>query len=73
LIFLGVVYSFGRLLIKCAFDYIGPARLRLNMLEVASELKRVWHPWFKVLFVIRCDTCSLWAFLTVRTVSSQWR
>jgi len=54
-------------------DYIGPARLRLNMLEVASELKRVWHPWFKVLFVIRCDTCSLWAFLTVRTVSSQWR
>jgi len=22
-------------------DYIGPARLRLNMLEVASELKRV--------------------------------
>ena len=26
-------------------DYIGPARLRLNMLEVAPELKRVWYPW----------------------------
>jgi len=25
-------------------DYIGPARLRLNMPEVAPELKRVWHP-----------------------------
>jgi len=25
-------------------DYTGPARLRLNMLEVASELKRIWHP-----------------------------
>jgi len=26
-------------------EYIGPARLKLNMLEVASELKRLWHPW----------------------------
>jgi len=25
-------------------DYIGPARLRLNLPEVAPELKRVWHP-----------------------------
>jgi len=28
-------------------DYIGPARLRLNMLEVAPEMKRVWHPCYK--------------------------
>jgi len=27
-------------------DYIGPARLRLNLPELAPELKRVWHPWF---------------------------
>ena len=26
-------------------DCIGPARLRLNLPEVAPELKRVWHPW----------------------------
>jgi len=28
-------------------DYIGPARLRLNLPEVAPELKRVWHPCYK--------------------------
>jgi len=28
-------------------DYIGPARLRLNLPEVAPELKRVWHPWLR--------------------------
>jgi len=27
-------------------DYIGPARLRLNLPEVAPELQRVWHPCF---------------------------
>jgi len=26
-------------------DFTGPARFRLNMPEVALELKRVWHPW----------------------------
>jgi len=26
-------------------DYIGPARLRLNLSELAPELKRVWHSW----------------------------
>ena len=26
-------------------DYIGPARLRLNLPELAPELKRVCHPW----------------------------
>ena len=31
-------------------DYIGPARLRLNLPEVAPELKRVWHP---------CPSCFL--------------
>ena len=25
-------------------DYIGPVRLRLNLPELAFELKRVWHP-----------------------------
>jgi len=25
-------------------DFTGPARFRLNMPEVALELKRVWHP-----------------------------
>jgi len=25
-------------------DYIGPARLRLNVLDMAPELKRVCHP-----------------------------
>jgi len=25
-------------------DYIGPARLRLNLPKVALELKQVWHP-----------------------------
>jgi len=29
-------------------DSTGPARFRLNMPEVALELKRVWHPWSKV-------------------------
>jgi len=29
-------------------DFTGPARYRLNMSEVALELKRVWHPWFKL-------------------------
>jgi len=29
-------------------DYIGPARLRLNLPEVAPELKWVWHPWSKL-------------------------
>jgi len=28
-------------------DYIGPARLRLNLPELAPELKRIWHPWCK--------------------------
>jgi len=28
-------------------DYIGPARLRLNLPELAPELKRVWHRWFR--------------------------
>jgi len=31
-------------------DYIGPARLRLNLPEVAPELKRVCHPCSKVKF-----------------------
>jgi len=26
-------------------DFTGPARFRLNMPEVALELKRVWRPW----------------------------
>jgi len=26
-------------------DYIGPARLRLNLPKLAPELKRVSHPW----------------------------
>jgi len=25
-------------------DFTGPARFRLNMPEVALEMKRVWHP-----------------------------
>jgi len=25
-------------------DFTGPARFRLNVPEVALELKRVWHP-----------------------------
>ena len=28
-------------------DYIGRARLILNLPEVALELKRVWHPWVR--------------------------
>jgi len=28
-------------------DFIGLARFRLNMPEVAPELKRVWHPCIK--------------------------
>ena len=28
-------------------DYIDPARLRLELPEVALELKRVWHPCFR--------------------------
>ena len=32
-------------------DYIGPARLRLNLPELAPELKRVWHSWFNVSLV----------------------
>jgi len=28
-------------------DFTGPARFRLNMPEMALELKRVWHPWSK--------------------------
>jgi len=26
-------------------DFTGTARFRLNVPEVALELKRVWHPW----------------------------
>jgi len=26
-------------------DFTGQARFRLDMPEVALELKRVWHPW----------------------------
>jgi len=29
-------------------DFTGPARFRLNMPEVALELKRVWHPWYRL-------------------------
>jgi len=29
-------------------DCIGPARLRLNLPELAPELKRVWHPWSRI-------------------------
>jgi len=32
-------------------DFTGPARFRLNMPEVALELKRVWHPWSMLSFV----------------------
>jgi len=28
-------------------DFTGPARFRLNMPEVALDLKRVWHPCYK--------------------------
>jgi len=31
-------------------DFTGPARFRLIMPEVALELKRVGHPWFKALY-----------------------
>ena len=31
-------------------DYIGPARLRFNLFEVAPVLKRVWHPWIRTRF-----------------------
>jgi len=33
-------------------DYIGPARLRLNLPELAPELKQVWHPCPNVCLVI---------------------
>jgi len=29
-------------------DYIGLARLRLNLPEVAPVTKRVWHPFFTI-------------------------
>jgi len=35
----GIIYN--RMLCN---DFTGPARFRLNMTEVALELKRVWHP-----------------------------
>jgi len=30
-------------------DYVGPARLRLNLPELAPEPKRVWHPCYILL------------------------
>jgi len=38
---LEVVNTYNKVLYS---DYIRPARLRLNLPEVAPELKRIWHP-----------------------------
>jgi len=43
-------------------DYIGPARLRLNLPEVVPELKRVWHPYFRALAISCIDKISVTAF-----------
>jgi len=48
---LEVGISYNRMLCN---DFTGPARFRLNMPEVALELKRVWHPW-----------SSIWQFVSV--------
>jgi len=34
-------------------DFTGPARFKLNMPEVALELKRVWHPWSRLLLALK--------------------
>jgi len=36
-------------------EFIGPARFRLNMPEVALELIRVWHPWITSSVVNMCS------------------
>jgi len=45
---LEVVNTYNQGVIRWCYTYIGPARLRLNLPELAPELKRVRQPWFKL-------------------------
>jgi len=53
-------------------DYISPARLKLNLPEVAPELKRVWHPCSRWSTSVNLTTSRLVFLFTHSTTPLCW-